>query len=128
MISGDAIRMVRKRRNLSQTEFAKLVGVSKTTVTDWEQGKAKISPKNERKLRDRYGAEVDEPLVFGVHSSKSSLALAEIVRKLAAVNPDLVLDWHAFLGKWESIPDEDIRFFSHMMSLVINQINDKHND
>jgi transcriptional regulator with XRE-family HTH domain len=126
-ISGDAIRLIRRKRGLSQTAFAQENGVSRTAVADWEQGKAKISPDNEKKLRDRYGAEVDEPLVVGIHSSKSSLALAEIVKKLAAVNPDLVLDWQTFLGKWDSFSDKDIRFFAHMMGLVINQLNDKHN-
>lgn len=71
-ISGEVIRLVRNRRHLSQTEFAREMGVSRTAVADWEQGKARISPENEQKLRDKYGAEVDKPVTVGVHSSNVS--------------------------------------------------------
>lgn len=70
MISGDQIRMVRMRRHLSQTKFGQSIGVSKTTVTDWENGKSKISEENEAKLFELYGDELRLPVSVGPQSSK----------------------------------------------------------
>lgn len=37
------IRTIRKRLNLNQTEFGKLLGVSKNAVAFWESGRSNIS-------------------------------------------------------------------------------------
>ena len=42
-ISGKGVRALRKRLGLTQTEFAKLAGVSGQTVVNWESTKGKIS-------------------------------------------------------------------------------------
>jgi transcriptional regulator with XRE-family HTH domain len=38
---GDRIRQLRKARNLTQEEFAKSVGVTKSAVSQWEDGSTK---------------------------------------------------------------------------------------
>lgn len=42
---GDNIRKQRKRRGLSQEEFAEAIGVSRQTVSNWESGK--VAPTSE---------------------------------------------------------------------------------
>ena len=54
---GQTIRDLRKLKKMSQSELAKVVGVSQTTVTAWEQGKAKPSAKNIYKLAKIYAVE-----------------------------------------------------------------------
>jgi HTH-type transcriptional regulator / antitoxin HipB len=38
---GDRIRQLRKARNLTQEQFAKAVGVTKSAVSQWEDGSTK---------------------------------------------------------------------------------------
>ena len=47
---GQRIRDLRKQKRMSQTELAKSAGVSQTTVTAWETGKAEPSSSAVAKL------------------------------------------------------------------------------
>lgn len=44
------IKEIRLAKGLEQKEFAKILGVSKTTVCNWETGYKKISAKNIKKI------------------------------------------------------------------------------
>ena len=44
------IKEIREKLCLTQTEFAKLLGVSMQSISNWECGKAKISIKCKRKI------------------------------------------------------------------------------
>jgi DNA-binding transcriptional regulator YiaG len=48
------IKELREELILDQKQFGDLFGVSRTTVSDWENGKTKPSFANMRKLRDMY--------------------------------------------------------------------------
>lgn len=41
-MTPDEIRTIRKGMNLSQTDFARLLGVAQATVSEWEQGKYEV--------------------------------------------------------------------------------------
>lgn len=49
---GQRIRDLRKQKRMSQTELAKSAGVSQTTVTAWETGKAEPSSSAVARLAD----------------------------------------------------------------------------
>ena len=42
-IEPDSVAVVRARLKLSQTEFARLLGISQNTLQNWEQGRRKPS-------------------------------------------------------------------------------------
>ncbi len=56
---GQRIRDLRKQKRMSQTELAKLAGVSQTTVTAWETGKAEPSSSAVSKLADIFNVTTD---------------------------------------------------------------------
>ena len=63
MTYSEAIKKLRSKLILTQTEFGELLGVSFATVNRWEGGKFKPTIKLKRKLApyfDKYGIEVDE--------------------------------------------------------------------
>lgn len=63
MVYSEAIKTLRKKLILSQTEFAKLLGVSYATVNRWESGHFVPTIKSKRKLAlyfKKYKIEIDE--------------------------------------------------------------------
>ncbi len=56
---GQRIRDLRKQKRMSQTELAKSAGVSQTTVTAWETGKAEPSSSAVAKLSDIFNVTTD---------------------------------------------------------------------
>lgn len=56
---GQRIRDLRKQKRMSQTELAKSAGVSQTTVTAWETGKAEPSSSAVSKLADIFNVTTD---------------------------------------------------------------------
>jgi DNA-binding transcriptional regulator YiaG len=53
------IKELREELILDQKQFGDLFGVSRTTVSDWENGKTKPSFANMRKLRDMYEKHIE---------------------------------------------------------------------
>lgn len=58
--SGRYIRKNRKLKNLSQEELADLVGVSRNTISDWENGKVSIKYENAETLAEVFGVTAPE--------------------------------------------------------------------
>lgn len=56
---GQRIRDLRKQKRMSQTELAKSAGVSQTTVTAWETGKAEPSSSAVANLADIFNVTTD---------------------------------------------------------------------
>ncbi|MDM8206278.1 helix-turn-helix transcriptional regulator [Ligilactobacillus salivarius] len=56
---GQIIRDLRKLKKMSQSELAKVVGVSQTTVTAWETGKAEPSSSAISSLADYFNVTTD---------------------------------------------------------------------
>lgn len=56
---GQRIRDLRKQKRMSQTELAKSAGVSQTTVTAWETGKAEPSSSAVARLSDIFNVTTD---------------------------------------------------------------------
>ena len=63
MVYSEAVKTLRKKLILSQTEFAKLLGVSYATVNRWESGHFVPTIKSKRKLAPyfkKYKIDIDE--------------------------------------------------------------------
>ena len=71
---GERITALRKEKNISQTELAKLINVSRQAVSKWEQGSS--SPDTERliQLADILDTEV-EYLATGIKPEPASVVL-----------------------------------------------------
>ena len=63
MTYADALKVLRKKMIITQTELANLLNVSFGAVNRWEKGKFKPTTKTKRKLAElfaKYEIEVDE--------------------------------------------------------------------
>lgn len=63
MTYSEAIRKLRHKLILTQTEFSEFLGVSFATVNRWKAGKFKPTTKLKRKLApyfEKYGIEVED--------------------------------------------------------------------
>ena len=54
-MSGRRIRQTRRDMLLRQDELASMVGVSKTTIIQWEKGRNEPRPEHLRRLSDIFG-------------------------------------------------------------------------
>ena len=93
---GQRIRDLRKQKRMSQTELAKSAGVSQTTVTAWETGKAEPSSSAVAKLADIFNVTTDYLLGRpNKHETKKD--------DVELSDDDVIMTW---LGK--PLSDEDI--------------------
>ena len=86
---GERIMALRKEKNISQTELAKRLNVSRQAVSKWEQGVS--SPDTERLIRlaEILGTEV-EYLATGTHPEPGSVVL-NIVETVERVEEKIVV-------------------------------------
>lgn len=86
---GERIMALRKEKNISQTELAKRLNVSRQAVSKWEQGIS--SPDTERliQLAEILGTEV-EYLATGTHPEPGSVVL-NIVETVERVEEKIVV-------------------------------------
>ena len=86
---GERIMALRKEKNISQTELAKRLNVSRQAVSEWEQGTS--SPDTERliQLAEILGTEV-EYLATGTHPEPGSVVL-NIVETVERVEEKIVV-------------------------------------
>ena len=56
---GQRIRDLRKQKKMSQSELAKIIGVTQTTITAWETGKAEPASSAVANLADYFNVTTD---------------------------------------------------------------------
>ena len=74
---GNYIYEQRKKRGLSQTDLAALLGVTNKAVSKWETGRAKPTTETLRALARLFGVEVDE--LLQIREGKSNMEITKIV-------------------------------------------------
>ena len=62
LLSGDAVRFLRKQLGMKAVELSRVLGVSKTTVSRWENGDENIGPANDRLLKSLVVRKVEEEM------------------------------------------------------------------
>lgn len=87
---GNLIKEFRKKNNLTQTDFGKMIGVNKQTVSKWENGVIQPSTKKFYEIAQAVGAsassminneenEEDRPFIFA-HRSQYDVGLNSVYR------------------------------------------------
>lgn len=107
---GQTIRDLRKLKKMSQSELAKVVGVSQTTVTAWETGKAEPSSSAISSLADYFNVTTD--YLLGRPEKKDDNA------KTADIDDDDVI----FTYEGRQIPKEDLELIRRIMRGTRNDI------
>lgn len=77
------LKLFRKRKNVSQAEIAKFLGLTPTAYGHYETGRRTISPENLSKLADYYNVSVDELMGRG--------SLEDMGRQLEEI-PEIIPD------------------------------------
>lgn len=99
---GQTIRDLRKEKRVSQTELAKIVGVSQTTVTAWETGKAEPSSSAVSNLADYFNVTTDYLLGRPEKKEKQNVELTD---------DDIIMTYQ---GK--ELSDEDREIIKRLMN------------
>lgn len=87
---GQKIRDLRKQKRLSQTELGKYIGVSQTTVTAWENGRAEPSSGYLSKLADYFNVTTDYLLGRSEKHKEDNSGLSENQKLVAySIDPDI---------------------------------------
>lgn len=107
---GQTIRDLRKLKKMSQSELAKVVGVSQTTVTAWETGKAEPSSSAISSLADYFNVTTD--YLLGRPEKKDDDT------KTADIDDDDVI----FTYEGRRIPKEDLELIRRIMRGTRNDI------
>lgn len=81
---GDTIKQLRKVHNLSQEDFASKIGVSQTTVTSWETGKAEPASSIIVKIANYFNVSTD--FILDVDNSKQPFSLGNKIKKLRKIH------------------------------------------
>ena len=74
MILGEKLSLLRKQNGLSQEELAERIGVSKSTLSRWENGKSEPRGDEFKRLRDTIGPEyLSDELITDKFSTKDTI-------------------------------------------------------
>lgn len=77
---GDKIKQLRRQHHLSQEDFASKIGVSQTTVTAWETGKAEPASSIIVKIANYFNISTD--FILEVNDSKPPFVLGTNIKQL----------------------------------------------
>lgn len=83
---GERIKELRKSKKMSQSELGKFIGVSQTTVTAWENGRAEPSSSYVAKLATFFNVSTD--YLLGRDSKEDDLKTADKNVQLIAAHID----------------------------------------
>lgn len=80
------LRVLRKRKDVTQQQVADYLGVNRVSYTDFENGKTNIKPEYLSKLSDYFGVSVD--VILGIREISDSLSFGKQIK----IEPELVAE------------------------------------
>lgn len=89
---GNTIRELRKEKKMSQSELGKFIGVSQTTVTAWETGRAEPSSTFISKLADLFNVSTDYLLGRSDKEKKPYYELTDKEKKDIALQAEKLME------------------------------------
>lgn len=89
---GNTIRELRKEKKMSQSELGKFIGVSQTTVTAWETGRAEPSSTFVSKLADLFNVSTDYLLGRSDSKKEPYYELTEKEKNDIAIQAEKLMD------------------------------------
>lgn len=99
---GERIKELRKSKKMSQSELGKFIGVSQTTVTAWENGRAEPSSSYVAKLATFFNVSTD--YLLGRDTKEDDLKTA-----------DLADDDTIFTFEGKPIPEQDLEYMKRLL-------------
>ena len=99
---GERIQELRKSKKMSQSELGKFIGVSQTTVTAWENGRAEPSSSYVAKLATFFNVSTD--YLLGRDPREDDLKTA-----------DLADDDTIFTFEGKPIPEQDLEYMKRLL-------------
>ena len=99
---GERIKELRKSKKMSQSELGKFIGVSQTTVTAWENGRAEPSSSYVAKLATFFNVSTD--YLLGRYPREDDLKTA-----------DLADDDTIFTFEGKPIPEQDLEYMKRLL-------------
>lgn len=99
---GERIKELRKSKKMSQSELGKFIGVSQTTVTAWENGRAEPSSSYVTKLATFFNVSTD--YLLGRDPKEDALKTA-----------DLADDDTIFTFEGKPIPEQDLEYMKRLL-------------
>lgn len=99
---GERIKELRKSKKMSQSELGKFIGVSQTTVTAWENGRAEPSSSYVAKLATFFNVSTD--YLLGRDRKEDDLKTA-----------DLADDDTIFTFEGKPIPEQDLEYMKRLL-------------
>lgn len=99
---GERIKELRKSKKMSQSELGKFIGVSQTTVTAWENGRAEPSSSYVAKLATFFNVSTD--YLLGRDPKEDDLKTA-----------DLADDDTIFTFEGKPIPEQDLEYMKRLL-------------
>lgn len=99
---GERIKELRKSKKMSQSELGKFIGVSQTTVTAWENGRAEPSSSYVAKLATFFNVSTD--YLLGRDHKEDDLKTA-----------DLADDDTIFTFEGKPIPEQDLEYMKRLL-------------
>ncbi|WP_270627871.1 helix-turn-helix domain-containing protein [Limosilactobacillus mucosae] len=99
---GERIKELRKSKKMSQSELGKFIGVSQTTVTAWENGRAEPSSSYVAKLATFFNVSTD--YLLGRDPKEDALKTA-----------DLADDDTIFTFEGKPIPEQDLEYMKRLL-------------
>lgn len=99
---GERIKELRKSKKMSQSELGKFIGVSQTTVTAWENGRAEPSSSYVTKLATFFNVSTD--YLLGRDPREDDLKTA-----------DLADDDTIFTFEGKPIPEQDLEYMKRLL-------------
>ena len=89
---GNTIRELRKEKKMSQSDLGKFIGVSQTTVTAWETGRAEPSSTFISKLADLFNVSTDYLLGRSDNKKKPYYELTDKEKKDIALQAEKLME------------------------------------
>ena len=99
---GERIKELRKSKKIPQSELGKFIGVSQTTVTAWENGRAEPSSSYVAKLATFFNVSTD--YLLGRDPREDDLKTA-----------DLADDDTIFTFEGKPIPEQDLEYMKRLL-------------
>lgn len=85
------IKDLREKANLSQDEFADLMGVSKRTVAYWESGEKTPHPKTLRKINELLENRIKRPSLSGDIINRERALIKVLLQQVATLTAEVSL-------------------------------------
>lgn len=111
------LKKIRQSNNLSQTEFAKILGVAQNTVSNWENGNRLIDNETLKKISLIFNVSID--YILGNDSSPTPSKKGIKIPVLGKVQAGIPVEAVQEILDWEEIT-EDMAAHGDHFGLVVN--------